>query len=84
MTKNARKTYYVVQPFESAPQGRSRVLPPFEVANERMALRRAEAAASKGGAIAFSRSGDPEFGEFEDAVILGRFGEIPREFDGGA
>lgn len=29
------------------------------------------------GAVAFSRSGDPATGEFEDAVILREFGEVP-------
>jgi hypothetical protein len=76
-----KKTYYVVQPFESAAKGRSKVLQPFEVPNERAALIRAEGWAKKGGAIAFSRSGDPECGEFDDAVIIGRFGEIPRDFE---
>ncbi len=28
------------------------------------------------GAIAFSRTGDPAIGEFEDAVILARLGEV--------
>jgi hypothetical protein len=31
----------------------------------------------KAGAIAFSRTGDPAIGEFEDAVILGRYGDVP-------
>jgi hypothetical protein len=29
------------------------------------------------GAEAFSRRGDPNVGEFEDAVILKAFGEVP-------
>jgi hypothetical protein len=29
------------------------------------------------GAIAFSRGGDPNVGEFKDAVILKTFGEVP-------
>ena len=28
------------------------------------------------GALAFSRTGDPAMGEFQDAVILARFGEV--------
>jgi hypothetical protein len=32
------------------------------------------------GAIAFSRSGDLHLGEFEDAVILQTFGQVPDEF----
>jgi hypothetical protein len=29
------------------------------------------------GAIAFSKTGDPQIGEWEDAVILGRYGGAP-------
>jgi hypothetical protein len=32
------------------------------------------------GALAFSRQGDPDVGEFEDAVILKTFGEVPKDF----
>jgi hypothetical protein len=32
------------------------------------------------GAVAFSRSGDLNLGEFEDAVILKTFGEVPADF----
>jgi hypothetical protein len=32
------------------------------------------------GAVAFSRSGDPNIGEFEDAVILKTFGQVPEDF----
>ena len=34
------------------------------------------------GAIAFSRTGDPAIGEFEDAVVIERFGEVPDDFLG--
>jgi hypothetical protein len=30
-----------------------------------------------GGAIAFQRTGEPEVGDFNDAVILGKFGKTP-------
>ena len=33
----------------------------------------------KAGAIAFRRTGDPALGDFEDAVILGRYGETPED-----
>lgn len=33
----------------------------------------------KAGAIAFQRTGDPQLGEFEDAVILGQYGEVPAD-----
>ena len=29
------------------------------------------------GVVAFSRTGDPSIGEFEDAVVIERFGEVP-------
>jgi len=32
------------------------------------------------GAAAFSRSGDLNVGEFEDAVVLKSFGEAPEDF----
>jgi hypothetical protein len=31
-------------------------------------------------AVAFSRSGDLNLGEFEDAVILKAFGRVPEDF----
>jgi hypothetical protein len=34
------------------------------------------------GAIAFSRGGDPNIGEFKDAVILKTFREVPTIADG--
>ena len=47
------------------------------------AIRRAEAMSrddANAGAIAFSRSGSLDVGEFEDAVILKTFGEVPDDF----
>ena len=29
------------------------------------------------GAVAFSRTGDPATGEFDDAVVIERFGAVP-------
>jgi hypothetical protein len=34
----------------------------------------------KAGAIAFSRHGSPDLGEFDDAVILKTFGDVPDDF----
>jgi hypothetical protein len=47
------------------------------------AIRRAEALAASetnAGAVAFSRQGTPDLGEFEDAVILKAFGDVPDDF----
>jgi hypothetical protein len=35
---------------------------------------------SNAGAVALSRSGDPSLGEFENAVILKTFGDVPEDF----
>ncbi len=36
----------------------------------------------KAGAIAFSRTGDPAIGDFEDAEMLRRYGETPDDLAG--
>jgi hypothetical protein len=75
-------TYYGVQPFESTAGGGSTVLAPIAAHSSGEAVRKAERLArEKGGAIAFSRTGDPTFGEFDEPVILGRFGDVPRDFE---
>jgi hypothetical protein len=56
---------------------------PFVRVEYAAAIRRAEALAGKetnAGAVAFSRQGRPELGEFEDAVILKSFGDVPDDF----
>ena len=74
--------YYVAMPFIPMEHG----LAPgqtLECPTEGAAIRRAEAMArhqANAGAVAFSRSGDPTLGEFEDAVILKTFGEVPEDF----
>ena len=42
----------------------------------------AELAATKAGAIAFSRTGDPNVGEFADAVVLFKAGDVPEDVFG--
>jgi hypothetical protein len=52
--------------------------------NESAAIRRAGAMArdaSNAGALAFKRSGDPAMGNFNDAVVLKTFGEVPDRLD---
>lgn len=72
-------TYFVVQPFEISKRGRPVAGSPVQAQSAGQAMRMAERIAAKGGAIAFSRTGDPETGDFEDAVVLGQFGEIAEE-----
>lgn len=78
----ASTTYYAVQPFENARGGRSKVLQPIVTQSGQEAIRKAERIAKeKGGAIAFSRTGDDDIGDFDEPQILGRFGDVPREFE---
>jgi hypothetical protein len=73
---------YVALPFTRIEDG----LTPGEAAecpNGAAAIRRAQAMASNeanAGAVAFSRSGDPNLGDFDDAVILKTFGQVPEDF----
>ncbi len=70
-------TYYVVVPFGRTEDGHLVPLEPIEASNGESARRRAQVAADKhAGAIAFSRTGDPDSGEFGDATILGTYGEV--------
>lgn len=71
-------TYYVVLPFVRDDEGELIAEEGIEAPTAFAAQRRALAlVGTKAGAIAFSRSGDPAIGEFEDAVIIGRYGEVP-------
>lgn len=72
-----RITYFVVQPFERTEKGRLRVMDAVEAQSSEAAIRTARARASRGGAVAFAKSGDPDTGDFDDAVILGQFGDVP-------
>jgi hypothetical protein len=74
--------YYVALPFVHVDGG----LAPGEAVecpHEAAAVRRAQAMASSeaiAGAVAFFRRGSPDLGEFEDAVILKTFGDVPDDF----
>ncbi|GGC70500.1 hypothetical protein [Chelatococcus reniformis] len=77
-----RITYYVVQPFVRDEEGVLYALEPIEARDMGSASRRARAYADAGGGgIAFSRSGDPSSGDWDDAVVIGRYGEIPEEVE---
>jgi hypothetical protein len=74
--------YYVALPFVRVDGG----LAPgdaVECPHADAAIRRAEVLAGQeahAGAVAFSRQGSPDLGEFEDAVILKIFGDVPDDF----
>ncbi len=78
----AQTTYYVVQSFESGSKGGLVADIPVTLPSADGARRRAERLAlSKAGVVAFSRTGDPSTGDFEDAQILFAHGNVPGEVD---
>lgn len=71
-------TYFVVLPIVRNEEGDLVAEEGQEAPSAFAAQRRAQALVGrKLGAIAFSRTGNPAIGEFEDAVVLGRYGEAP-------
>lgn len=76
----AEVTYYVALAFLRGEDGSLVPGEAQECQNSAAALRRAEIlarGAGHSGAIAFSRRGDPTSGEFGDATLLSKFGEVP-------
>ena len=70
-------TYHVVIAFDRDAEGDLKPGEAREVMSPIVAERRARALALEhAGALAFSRTGDPATGEFQDAVILAQFGEV--------
>ena len=70
-------TYYVSMAFDRDEAGDLVALEPMESRTPAAAISRARSlASSKAGAIAFARSGDPDLGDFADAVVLFRDGEV--------
>ncbi len=78
-------TYFVAMPFLRDEAGSPVAGAAEECQSPSGALRRAEVlskAAGSVGAVAFSRTGDPMIGEFGDAQLLKKFGEVPDDLSG--
>ena len=74
-------TYYVALAFTRSEGGDIIAREPKEARSSNQAIRMANLLATTEGhcgAIAFSRTGDPALGDFEDAVILKAIGEVDR------
>ena len=72
-------TYYVALPFACANDGAIVPGKAVECPSAEIAILQAEflsQAAGNVGAIAFSRTGDPDVGKFQDAVVLKTFGDL--------
>jgi hypothetical protein len=75
----ATMTYYVALAFmRSQEDGEIVACEPKEARSSDQAIRMASTMATEGhcGAIAFSRTGDPALGDFEDAEILKTMGRL--------
>jgi hypothetical protein len=71
-------TYFAVLPFSRTEDGDFLAEAAIEMRSADQA--RATASVTAGierGAVAFSKTGDPQLGEWQDAVILGRYGDVP-------
>jgi hypothetical protein len=78
-------TYYVALPFLQDDTGSPVAGAAEECQSPSGAVRRAEVlsrAPSSVGALAFSRTGDPMAGEFGDAQLLKKFGDVPDDLSG--
>ena len=78
-------TYYVAMPFLQDDTGSPVAGAAEECQSSSGALRRAEVlsrAPGSIGAVAFSRTGDPMIGEFGDAQLLSKFGQVPDDLSG--
>lgn len=77
-------TYFVVQPFKSVKGSRGKVS-----ADEAIPARDHDHALAlverfrpiRAGVVAFRRTGDPTTGDWDDAVIIARHGNLPGEVD---
>ncbi|CAN7586443.1 hypothetical protein [Bosea sp. LjRoot237] len=73
-------TYFVALPFGRDDDGNLCAGEAVEAPSELIARSRAaRLAAVHEGAVAFSRTGDPDLGEFAEAVVLARYGEVPAD-----
>jgi hypothetical protein len=72
-------TYYVALPFGTSDDGIA-AGEPTECFNPAAVVMCAEALSRKEGhvgAVAFSRTGDPATGDFSDARVIRKFGDVP-------
>jgi hypothetical protein len=75
----AEVIYYVALPFVATDDGIA-AGEPMECFNPVAVIMRAEALSRKEGhvgAVAFSRTGDPATGDFSDAKVIRKFGDVP-------
>ena len=71
-------TYFAVLPFSRTEDGDFLAEAAIEVRSAAQARSTASLMEGAGkGAVAFSKTGDPQLGVWQDAVILARYGDVP-------
>lgn len=76
----ARITYFVVLAFDGSEKGRLIACEPIAPQTAGAARRIAERLSQeKAGVVAFSRTGDPDLGDWAEAEVLARYGTLPDE-----
>jgi hypothetical protein len=78
-------TYFVALPFDVADGSVIIVGEPLECPSPAAAIERAQGlwkVLGHTGAVAFSRTGDPATGDFSDATLLRKFGNVPDDLSG--
>jgi hypothetical protein len=76
---HAEVTYFVALPFVATDDGIA-AGEPMECFNPVAVVMRAEVLSRKQGhvgAVAFNRTGDPATGDFSDAKVIRKFGDVP-------
>lgn len=76
----AKQTYFVVQPYEIGKRGKLGAGQPIMAASGPNAIKMAQKMKGRvAGVVAFSKTGDPETGDYDDAMILTILGSVPPE-----
>ena len=77
-------TYFVVQTFSAVKGAKGKITAdtPIEARDDDHARRLVERYKSiRAGVVAFRRTGDPKTGDWEDAVVIARHGQVSAEVD---
>lgn len=79
----SRLTYYVVQTYRPAGRNGISADDPMPATDRDHAIRLFERyKPTRAGVVAFYRSGSPDTGDWDDAIILARHGRLPADVDG--
>jgi hypothetical protein len=75
-----QRTYHVALAFDADSDGELHAIDAAQTPTPHLAISRAKRLATRAkGAVAFSRTGDPDLGEYSDATVLMAIGELPAD-----